>query len=205
MDQTSQVNSNTVPSGNVFSYNFTVCNTSGGGYENRGQVIVDWELPYDPLAGITGITSPEGWTYRIETIGQANSNTGWSGIAEWQIANNPNDPLGMYEAFPAFRTHTQVLHWFTCTENSDQECPGFNPIFPGGELNGFGFLAPLGPIAGPYQASWELLPARTGDPDVPGQRFGIPFRLNAVPEPGGLALFALGLGALMASRRRNKL
>lgn len=198
--RTSEVLSNTFNNGDgTFSYNFTVCNTSST-TEYGGPFIVDWEVPYDPSVGIIleSITSPEGWSYAIETIGSPNAATGWNGIAAWQIPNNPDDPLNMYGAFPAFRSHTQVLHWFTCQETSG----GCNDIDPGDSLPDFGFLAPIGPVAGPYQASWADREIRAGDPDLPGG-FGIPFRTTSVPEPSGLALFALGLGAFMAARRRK--
>lgn len=209
--QTSQVLSNTQALGNnLFSYNFTVCNTSGG-YDSiemimtEGQLIRDWELPLIPgLINPNSIVAPANWAVSIETIGVANGSTGWEGVAEWRNQNQWN----------AFDNITQVIHWYTGECFRGEFCSNGSPIQPGDQYGlldpmtnaglRFGFDASTGPGAAPYQASWIDFPPRTGDPDDPVQNLlpiGTP--INNVPEPNGLALFAIALGALMAGRRRR--
>lgn len=214
--QASAVLSDTFASGPSFSYNFTVCNLSDGGFfggdEQRfADAIRDWELPWDPNAGVENIRTPDGWSWQIETVNEPNDLTGWNGVIEWQ---DPNDPF--YD--DRYADHTQVLHFYTgcggfevaarsqITSNDDApNCLNLRNawIFPNGDsLDGFGFDAPVGPTDAPYQASWVELPVNTGDPDNPGA--GVPsnfFAATPIPEPSGLALMSL---ALLAAGRRKK-
>ena len=90
--RTSAVLSDVKVSGTDNIYNFKVCNTSSSGNEGQSIFLLrDWELPYDPLGGITNYTTPDGWGSAIETIGQSNSDTGWDGeLPTWF---NPADPF----------------------------------------------------------------------------------------------------------------
>lgn len=193
--------------GGQFLYEYTVNNTSDPG----GDLIVDWELPWFDDSTITNIQSPDGWDWAIETIGVSNFFTGWDGTAEWQT---PGDPF--YEGPDSpYTTGTEVLHWYTCGgfgefgEGCFGEGGGFDSIFPGGSLDGFGFEASFGPTGAPYQASWAELPVRTGDPAFP-LGGGIPASPKAlgttdIPEPGTLPLMVLGaISAFAVSRRRRK-
>ena len=187
-----------------FIYNFKVCNTSAPGNDD-GQAIFllrDWELPYDPAGGIANFTTPSGWGAAIETIGTPNDQTGWDG--ENPTWFNPTDPF--YD--PRYLGLTQVIHFYTCgfgsCYGSDANVFG-DPLFPGQELAGFGFTSPFGETNAPYQASWIDLRPRSGDPAFPNPGGpNTPGLLNNVPEPGGFALFAVALGAMMAARGRRR-
>ena len=97
----------------TWTYGYTVNNTSQFTEIGRDPrpFLVDWELPWFGDAGINlmSIASPSGWFFNIETIGTANSNTGWDGVASWQ---NPLDPFYAGAASP-FTGVTQVLHWYS--------------------------------------------------------------------------------------------
>ncbi len=212
-ERSSWVDSDTHTVGGISSYNFTICNTSHTGQEGGTVFLLrDWELPWDPLANIDRIRTPVGWGYAIETIGTANEATGWDGgVPTWF---DPADPW--YDA--RYLGLTQVLHFYTCNAASldTNVCPANEsgnfegpPLAPGESLGGFGFDSPYGATSSPYQASWLLQPPRSGDPDFPGlANLGGPnspgLRAAAVSEPGGLALFALSLGALLAARARRR-
>ena len=139
---------------------------------NTIPVIVDWELPFFDDAGISNIISPVGWSHAIEDVGMANPETGWGGIAGWQIPGDPffefiNDtPLLTPSQKEAFLTAEQVLHWYIppdffvadCTgtvasNDADPDCSwGWEgleiqgipdrAVFPGGTQSGFSFEAP---------------------------------------------------------------
>jgi len=104
-------------------------------------LIVDWELPWFVDGGIDegSILSPGGWDHAIETVGEANPETGWGGIADWQTPGDPfynflNDldadgnPIdnGLTEAQEtAFLEADQVLHWFIAPDFFDASgCSG---------------------------------------------------------------------------------
>ena len=196
----------------TWTYNYTVNNTSqftAQGLE-RTPLLVDWELPWFGDAGIdiASIISPNGWAVAIETIGVANAATGWEGIASWQ---DPSDPFFAGAGSP-FTTVTQVLHWYSeCfLFRGDREgCFGgsANGILAPGSLSGFSFVAAFDETDAPYQASWAVLPVRTGDPAFP--LGGIPNSprvqglVQGVPEPGLLGLLGIGLVAAMLGRRRR--
>lgn len=94
--------------------------------------------------------SPSGWNYSIETIGVANSSTGWEGVASWQTSG---DPFFAGAGSP-FTTVTEVLHWYSnCWVDAREsariassaaivscECSLQDAIMPGGSLSGFSFL-----------------------------------------------------------------
>jgi len=118
-DRSSLVEDDVSESGGVFTYNYTVINTStrcaefGPGcdfHEGGDPLIIDWELPYftDSSINLASIQSPDGWDWAIETIGTANFATGWDGVANWQ---DPADPWYAGPDSP-FTTVTQVLHWY---------------------------------------------------------------------------------------------
>lgn len=182
-------------------YNFKVCNTSGGGEGEMQYLLRDWELPYDPQGGITNFVTPVGWNWAIETIGVANNQTGWDGQEPtWK------DPDDLFHD-PRYQNLDQVIHFYTCDSMSCYGEGAWAPaLTPGEELAGFGFESPFGPTNAPYQASWFWLPPRSGDPAFPLAGADTPglVDVSAVPEPGGLALFAAALGAMMAARVRRR-
>ena len=178
-----------VTSGSPNTYQFKVCNTSNSG-EGEGQFILrDWEMPYDPLAGITGLVAPAGWGVTIEIIGEANANTGWDG--ETPTWFNPLDDF--YD--PRYLGLTQVIHFYTCAPSPTTErrtCDGDESqndldgplLFPGDGLAGFAFQSPFGATGAPYQASWVQIPPRSGDPDYPTPGGpNSPGLRSPVPEP----------------------
>jgi hypothetical protein len=204
----SWVLSDTIVSPGSVSYNFTVCNTSADFNERESRFLLrDWELPWDHTApgAITNIRVPDGWGYTIEKIGVRNDATGWDGaLPTWFDPSDPwYDPryLGLDQ---------EVLHFYTCGD--ERTCYGgegpFGPALqPGESLAGFGFDSQFSATSAPYQASWVQEPPRSGDPDFPNARLvgpNTPGVRNPVPEPTGLALFALGLGAAMAARARRQ-
>ena len=192
-----------VQAGSPNTYNFKVCNNSSSEGESTF-LLRDWELPYDPAGGIAGYVTPTGWGSAIEPIGQANPATGWDGDTPTWF--NVSDPF--YDA--RYLGLDQVIHFYTC--GGDSSCYGSvgdvfaDPISPGDSLEGFGFTSPYGVTDAPYQASWVQQRPRSGDPAFPQPVGGpnTPGLRNSVPEPGGLALFALSLGALMAARARRR-
>ncbi len=229
--QSSAVTDSVDQNGNVFEYQFRLCNISAFQGPSpdfaEGLLIRDWELPFfgtdlgtDNEAGITNIFTPEGWTFSLEEIGVPNFASGWDGVAVWQDTNDP-----FFDPRFAVGTHTHVLHFYTgCLEGGPREVDaagpnagGFisacNPVDPGdearnfdGDVAFFGFDANYGPTGAPYQASWIEAPVNTGDPAFP-LGGGIPNSpsLQQVPEPGTMALLATGsllLGG--AARRRRK-
>ncbi len=193
----------------TFGYAFTVFNDSffDGSFASDAlevvgdPIIVDWELPWFGDAGIDlgSILSPAGWSHAIETIGTANSATGWGGVASWQ---DPSDPFYAGANSP-FTTATQVLHWYNVAWAADNSQIG-GGIFPFSSLAGFGFTADFGPVAAPYQASWAFSPVQSGDPAFPGA--GLPGSpLATAPEPATFLLFGSSLLGLAAWRRRRGL
>ncbi len=200
------------PDPGIYEYGFKVCNISGFPGEGQPEFrLRDWELPYDPLAGIFNITAPEGWNWSLENVGESRQETGWgidgpgSATPTWL---NPADPF--YD--PRYVGLTQVIHFYTCEGVSECYGPDFNSdaIAAGDERSGFGFRSPFGQTNSPYQASWVDVFPRSGDPDFPnltgpgGPNSPGLIDPSAVPEPNGLALFALALGALLAGRGRRK-
>ena len=193
----------------TWTYNYTVNNTSQ--FTRIGvdpqPFLVDWELPWFGDAGINvgSIFSPGGWAAAIETIGVANSSTGWEGFASWQ---DPADAFYAGAGSP-FTSVTQVLHWYSiCWAAGGESCEGAlqDAISPGGSLSGFGYVAEFAETDAPYQASWASLPVLTGDPAFP--LGGIPasplaLATQVVPEPGLLGLLGIGLVAVMLGRRRT--
>ncbi len=206
---------------NTWTYEFRVCNTSDPFY---GDFIRDWELPWDPNAGIIDIQVPHpgfGWSWAIETRDQPNQMTGWEGDISWQ---DPLDPF--YD--PDFAFQPQVLHFYSGCEGfstpEELNAPAATPdgpadcsaliddwIAPGAGLLGFSFTAGYGPTNAPYQASWAELEIQTGDPRFPGAPGGFSpgfLTPNAAPEPASLMMLGGGLGGLglaaLARRRRRK-
>lgn len=209
--RSSTVDSTVTNNGNgTWTYAYTVNNTSlQNGGPDAQPILVDWELPWFGDAGIDlmSIVSPTGWAYAIETIGMANSSTGWDGVASWQ---DPMDPFYAGASSP-YTTGTEVLHWYSeCffRFNGDRDgCGGSaDGISTGNSLSGFGFVASYDETAAPYQASWIDLPVRTGDPAFP--LGGIPNSpsvsgVQTVPEPSLLGLLGIGFVAAMLGRRRR--
>ncbi len=198
------------PSAGEYVYSYEVCNSSEDQYFPIS-ILRDWELPFDGsgegqdiftnVANIRDIVTPEGWDWAIEKRGVENEATGWEGSIEWQ---DPGDPF----FDDKFADHEYVLHFYTdCFEGGGDGQQGSCPagIDEGGLLGGFGFTADIAPGAAPYQASWFEEPPNTGDPAFP-LASGIPNTAFAstVPEPGTLGLFAGGLGAVLAARRRRR-
>lgn len=192
-EQASAVLSETTNNGGgSFGYLFRVCNISD---REIGDLIRDWELPFFDDAGIGDFVLPVTggeWAVAIEDKDAANPDTGWDGITEW------DDPMNPFHD-PRYDAAEFVLHFYTgfC----EGEFCGSDFITPG-DYRIFGFTADYGPTSAPYQASWTQLPPRTGDPDFPLVA-GVPNSpsLRTIPEPGSLALAALGLGLL--ARRRS--
>lgn len=125
---------------------------------------------------------------------------------EYDVANGGTNPFTNVE---------NVLHFyveqFQVAAAVEEERPVCGLIFEGDECVGFGFTSPFSAGDAPYQASWAMLPVRTGDPPFPlgANGGGIPnspsVRLpGQIPEPGTAALIGLGLLSAAAQRRRRR-
>ena len=188
----------------TWKYEYTVWNDGSPGFDMDEEIFVDpqirdWELPWFGDEGISGIQSPTGWDYAIETEGVANGATGWDGVIQWK---DPTDPwFDIFDGTP-FVDVTQVLHWYT------NDSAFYIPTTFEGEdnwLGGFSFIAEFDQTAAPYQASWAFLQTQTGDPALPaGGSPGSPSALGTVPEPATLALVGAGLLGFGFSRGRKK-
>lgn len=162
--------------------------------------IVDWEIPYFADAGIANIMSPTGWAHEIETVGMSNAATGWNGVASWQ---DPTDPFYPGDGSPFLGTN-QVLHWYLIGWAMSGDLTGALDLDE--SLAGFSIDSPFStPADAPYQASWDFLEVISGDPPFPLGLPGSPSLIPvAVPEPGILALFGVGLIGVAMVRRRRK-
>ena len=229
----SHVESNTVANGaGGYTYNFTVFNDShpfsgegcGGNTLLAGNAtaavsdpsdcllhrITAWSMPYFADSTITNVQSPitnfagqivASWDYGIETIGVTNDITGYNGEPPTWL--DPADPFYFGAASP-FSSVTQILRWYTIDICGDG-C--FRLLNPGQSLGGFSFDSTYAATAAPYDAGWRDERLRSGDPDFPVGAIPNSPSVNApgngVPLPAPLALFALGLGALVLRNRRG--
>ena len=150
-----------------------------------------FNIPYFDDAGITNITSPDGWSYRIND----NNNFGLTGAKtlEWYASVRLDIPF--------------------CVGNGNTGCI-LSGIDPGSMVSGFGFDGAFGPAKAPYEATFAQVTSPytffdRGDPPIPAS----PDALNAglqpqstVPEPGTLALIFSGFCAigLLARIKRRK-
>ena len=218
-------------------YRYRVCNTTDSYYAGAN-VIVDWELPWFDDGQITDIVTPFGWDWSIEEVGVQNFATGWGtedtdgdgdvdsddAVPAWSLDGDPwKDIFDLaYDVAGGgtnpFTNVEKVLHFYTeafrpqalaaVVVEEPEEC--FGGIFEGDNCAGFGFTSPFNAGDAPYQASWQLLPVRTGDPLFPlGQTGGgIPnspsVRQAAIPEPATSALIGAGLLSVAALRRRRR-
>jgi len=223
--------------GGNWQYSYRVCNTSDAYYAGDF-ALVDWELPWFDDAEIANVVTPIGWGWAVETVGVQNPLTGWGmqdndgdgdiddddALAKWTIDGDPwkdifDTAYGGAENNP-FNDTTQVLHFYwlgigqfevAALVNGEEEVPFCERILSGEDCWGFGFESPYTAGDAPYQASWELLPVRTGDPLFPlgSDGGGIPNSPTVqgltqdVPEPMSLALVA-GALPLVALRRRRR-
>lgn len=218
-------------------YRYRVCNTTDPYYAGLGNnVIVDWELPWFDDGRITDIVTPFGWNWSIEEVGVQNFATGWGtedtdgdgdvdsddAVPAWSLDGDPwkdifdlaydvagggTNPFTNVEKVLHFYTEAFQAQTFAAVVEEREEC---GLIFEGENCAGFGFTSPYDAGDAPYQASWQFLPVRTGDPLFPlGQTGGgIPnspsVRQAAIPEPATSALIGAGLLSVAALRRRRR-
>ncbi len=221
-------------------YRYKVCNTTdpyyAGGFGNN--VIVDWELPWfdDAEIDFRSIVTPVGWRWSIETVGEQNFFTGWGtedtngdgnvdaddAVPGWSLDGDPWKDIfdTAYDVANGgtnpFTNVEKVLHFYTESFGDRtlaavvDDRPFCDLIFEGDECEGFGFTSPFNAGDAPYQASWQFLPVRTGDPLFPLGRTGggIPnspsIQRATIPEPATSALIGAGLLSVAALRRRRR-
>jgi hypothetical protein len=191
--RTSEVSTVITMDGANFVYNYTVINTSPGDqdvFDPQTEqslfvwpTIVDFEIPIDSPAVVLSILSPEHWSSEILSASDYETRFG--------------EPNSFGAAF--------IVHWFT-----DEPFPivptgyfdRFETLFYENSTDGFLLTSPLGPVNGPYLASWEDDFRQIADPPLPGGTVGgggtLPF--STVPEPACTLLLFAGL-AVLAGRR----
>lgn len=218
--RSSDVTTQTALNGGVWTYDYTVINTSRGGWlgDANGNpiydpitgglsdvwpTIVDYEVPLTNPSDIWNILSPNGWTYEI--------------LSDVEY-------LTRYEEENPFNA-SYILHWHDSAITWNEETQDFtglaaNPIVPnfypfGGtyyqdRINGFIFESNFAPVAGPYATSWQDEQRFIADPPLPGGSVGgngtLPYEQrnsSAVPEPATMLLFGSGLVGFLFRRRSS--
>lgn len=211
MVRTSDVTTVVTESQGIYTYNFTVINTSSAGYFLNDQglnvwpLIVDYEIPLTHLSDIYDILSPDYWAYEILSDQEYFSRYG---------EENPFDS-------------SYILHWHDSAISWDEGLgeysgiaahpiapPGYTAGFGGSayedRINGFVFSSQISPVAGPYASSWQDAARYIADPPLPGGNVGGGGTIfyqpqnTPVPEPSTILLLASGLAGLAFYTRKRK-
>lgn len=209
--------------GAVYSYNYTLANTSVYGFipDESGQpikdpegnvlwawpLIVDYEVPLTTPGDIWAISSPAGWAHEILSA---------EDYVERYGESNP------FHAPYILHWHDVAITWNNVT--NAYSGIALNPIAPIGYNDAHGtsyaenwlcdfiFSSSLSPVDGPYLSSWQDEARYIADPPLPGGLVGgggtipfVPSQDTQVPEPSSLLLLAAGiLGAAGIRRFRRK-
>jgi hypothetical protein len=229
----SHVESNTVNTGGLYTYNFTVFNDSHEPFISplcgtASSVAFAPDGSVALAAAAAQVSDPSDclnhrifeWSmpyFSDSTITNIFSPNRWNfSIETIGVANastvfdggsptwiDPADPF-YFGAGSPFNGVTQILRWYTFDCNGDG-C--LRLIDPGQFLGGFGFESTYGATAAPYDAGWVEERRRSGDPDFPIVGLpGSPLALgatNQVPVPAAWLLLALGLAPLVRRARKQ--
>ena len=144
--------------------------------------LVTFDVPYFGDSNITAITSPAGWTAKVEDLNQFNLEGAmtlrWSASFSSRAATS-GPFAGQVFAYP-------------------------NGLPIDQSLGGFGYTSTYAPGKGPFQVTSWSGGSFVGDPAVPLSPSAVNAGLLPVPEPASAALLLAGLAGVLAVAKQRR-